>query len=79
MQVQKQEIVALKEKMTVLEKQLELWKEEEAEFNKDMEQTQILNLRKNSKEESLVRSVVLVILYMKKMTVGKKKDRKALT
>lgn len=49
LQVQKQEIVALKEKMTVLEKQLELWKEEEAEFNKDMEQTQILNLRKKLK------------------------------
>ena len=43
-----------------------------------MEQTQILNLRGTRKEESLVRSVVLVILYMKKMTVGKKKkDRKA--
>ena len=49
LQVQKQEIIALKEKMTVLEKQLELWKEEEAEFNKDMEQTQILNLRKKLK------------------------------
>ena len=49
LQVQKQEIVALKEKRTVLEKQLELWKEEEAEFNKDMEQTQILNLRKKLK------------------------------
>ena len=49
LQVQKQEIVALKEKMTVLEKQLELWKEEEVEFNKDMEQTQILNLRKKLK------------------------------
>ena len=50
LQVQKQEIVALKEKMTVLEKQLELWKEEEAEFNKDMEQTQILNLRKKTQK-----------------------------
>ena len=49
LQAQKQEIVALKEKMTVLEKELELWKEEEAEFNKDMEQTQILNLRKKLK------------------------------
>lgn len=49
LQVQKQEIVALKEKITVLEKELELWKEEEAEFNKDMEQTQILNLRKKLK------------------------------
>ena len=67
-----------KKKMTVLEKQLELWKEEEVEFNKDMEQTQILNLRKNSKAESLVQSVVLVILYMKKVTVEKKKDRKVL-
>ena len=50
LQVQKQEIVALKEKMTVLEKQLELWKEEEAEFNKDMEQTQILNLRQKTQK-----------------------------
>ena len=81
LQVQKQEIVALKEKMTVLEKQLELWKEEEAEFNKDMEQTQIFESEeKNSKRgEPLSGLWFSVILYMKKMTVGKKKDRKALT
>ena len=54
------------------------WAEYEMKYQKFLkEQAGILAL--TLEQDSLVRSVVLVILYMKKMTVGKKKDRKALT